>query len=183
MANVEEARKKVFEAKETVAESQKLLSDLTKRYDDLQESLPQLKNKGGIAEQNETTAYDSHVLGKISAKELEKVKTECQTVKNQYAESSKMLESLGRGIKKIESTLQRLNTEAELSKRQYWESIADEIKGSIPKHVFDAVKTLLVAGVQCCMTRQFILDSLFPNIPTEEFQEIRNELCGKYDLD
>lgn len=180
---IAEARQKYLSARATVSDCQKLLSDLTKRYDDLQESLPQLKDRVEVAEKNETTAYDSHVLGKISAKELDKVKSECQTVKNQYRESSKMLESLGRGIKKTETDLQRLNTESDLARRQGWQAVTNEIKGSIPSHIFEAVKTLLVVGVQCCMTRQFILDSLFPNIPSGEFQTIRNELCEKYNID
>ena len=180
--SVTEARQKFEAAKAAVENCTKLLSDLTKRYDGFQESLPQLKDKVQVAEKSETSAYDSLVLGKISAKELEKVKSECQTVKNQYAESSKMLESLGRGIKKTESDLQHLNTESDLTRREYWQSVADEVRKGIPKHIFDVVKTLLVAGVQCCMTRQFILDNLFPNIPTDEFQAIRNELVKKYGI-
>lgn len=180
---IAEAKTKYFEAKAAVDDCTKLLSDLTKRYDDLQESLPQLKDKVEIAEKSETAAYDSHVLEKISVKELEKIKTECQTDKNRYAESSKMLESLGRGIKKTENDLQRLNAEAELSKRQCWESIASEIRSKIPEGVTSDIQHLIVAGTQCSKTKQFILNELLPNLNPSEYQAIRDELIEKYNIE
>lgn len=181
--SVTEEKAKFFEAKKAVENCTKLLSDLTKRNDDFQESLPQLKDRVEVAEKSETAAYDSHVLEKISAKELEKVKTECQTVKNQYAECSKMLESLGRGLKKTENDLQRLNAEAELNKRQCWQAIAEEIKSAIPSEVFESVKQLQVVGSQTGQTRQWILDSLFPNPSSGERQEITSDLCGKHNIE
>ncbi len=181
--SVNEAKSKFEAAKEMVEESQKLLSDLTKRYDDLQESLPQLKNKCGIVEQNETIAYDSHVLGKISAKELEKVKTECQTVKNQYAESSKMLESLGRGIKKIESNLQRLNAEAELAKRQVWEAISKSYESKITDEVREYIAIITTVGSQIGRSRQYVLDCLFRNPTHDDVQEIQKNLREEYSID
>jgi predicted nucleic acid-binding Zn-ribbon protein len=180
--SVTEARQKFEAGKKAVEDCTKLLSDLTKRYDDFQESLPQLKDKIEIAEKSETAAYDSQVLGKISAKELEKFKTECQTVRNQYAESSKMLESLGRGIRKTENDLQRLNAEAELSKSQCWQAIAEEIRLRIPNGVISDIQRLVVASTQCSKTKQFILNELFPNLNPSEYQTRRDELIEKYGI-
>jgi hypothetical protein len=179
---VNEAKAKYETVKKAVSDCQRLISGLTKKQDELLEEMLVLKNSVERSETDETTAFDKFVLGKITQKELDLEKIECRKAKTRYEDSSKMLESLGRGIKKTENDLQRLNAEAELSKRQCWQAVGDEIKSAIPSEVFESIKKLQVIGSQCGQTRSWLLDSLFPNIPSGEFQTIRNELAKKYGI-
>lgn len=180
--SVNEARTKFEAAKKAVSDCQRLISGLTKKQDELLEEMSLLKNSVGRSETDETAAFDKFVLGKITQKELDLEKIECRKAKTRYEDSSKMLEGLSRGIKKTESDLQRLNAAAELTKRQCWESVFNEVKEGIPKNIFGDIKTLFLAGVQCCMTRQFLLDTLFPNLSSGEHQEIYKELTTKYGI-
>ncbi|NUQ57698.1 MAG: hypothetical protein HUT38_04425 [Candidatus Paceibacter sp.] len=180
MSNIETARKKFEVAKKRVEDCQKAIFELQNRYDSLTESIPHLRRAIEALEKRETEAFDNYVLGQITEKELKTVQADCQKIQAKEIEANKMIEALGRGIKKTESDLVKLNTECNTAKRAIWESISNELRESIPVTVFEQISKLVVCGAQCGQTRQWILDSLFPNLPSERFQEIRRELLEQY---
>lgn len=185
MSNVEEARNKFFEAKKAVASCQSSIAELQRKCDTLQESLPGLTRAVEDAEKAKVAALDCFALSsnKQTESALKAARQAHEAAQKKLTETHELIEAVGRALKRQESELVRLNNLCELSNRECWQAIAEEIKNNIPAHIFEAIKTLLVAGVQCCMTRQFILDNLFPNIPSGEFQAIRGELCEKYNID
>ncbi len=183
--SVNEAVSKCRESQKAVVSCQSSIAELQRKSDTLQESLPGLSREIGNAEKAKTAALDNFAMTSNKATEsaLKAARQAHEAAQRAYSESNELVEATARALTKRQAELARLNTEAELSKRQYWESVFNEIQASIPHEVFNEVRMLVVCGSQIGRPRQFILDSLFPNIPTEEFQEIRNELCAKYDLD
>lgn len=183
MSSIEEAKAKYLEVKKDVERCQNLLVELTKRHDSIQEEMPKYKTGIEEAAHREVNSYDDYVLGKIGEKELLKIKSECQAGKVEYAESLKILDSLGRAITRTESDLQRLNAKCDLAKRQTWQSVFDSIKAGIPETVFDSIRKMQVIGSQCSQTRQWILDSLFVNPSSGEHQELCAELARQYQIE
>lgn len=183
--SVNEARGKFEEAKKAVDDCTSSIQTLQAKADQLQDSLPGLSRAVETAEKAKTAALDSFALSSNRQTEqaLKTAKAGYEDTQKKLSETHELIEATHRALKKQESEFVRLNNASDLSKRQCWQAIAEEIRNNIPAHIFEAVKNLLVAGVQCCMTRQFILDSLFPNVPTDEFQRIRSELCEKYNID
>lgn len=178
----EAAKKKYLEAKQAVEDCQKLIAELTKKYDLLQEETTLLAGKVDGLEKDETEAYDNFVIRKITEKEFEKIKNECQALKNKHVENQRMLEALHRGIKRVESDFIKLNNSCDIIKRDFWKAVAESIRREIPVDVIENIQTLFVCGSQCGQTRQFILDSLFPNLSTGEFQGTRSRIMEKFEI-
>lgn len=182
---IEEARKKFFEAKTRIEDCQRAIAGLQNKHDTLEASLPELTQQIENAERVKQTALDSYVLhdDKPSESELRKARTAYEQAVKQQSETNELIESVVRTLKRQESELIKLNNAVDLARRECWQAVADEIKSAIPKHLFGDMKTLFVAGVQCCMTRQFLLDTLFPNLSSGEHQEIFAQLSKKYEIE
>lgn len=183
--SVNEAKGKFEAAKKMVERCTKSIQTLQAKADQLQDSLPNLSRAVEAAEKEKQVALDNFAMtsNKQTESSLRIARTACEQAARQRIETNELIEATSRGIKKTESDLQRLNAEAELTKRKCWESVFNEVKEGIPKNIFGDIKTLFVAGGQCCMTRQFILDSLLPNLNPSEYQAIRDDLTNKYNIE
>lgn len=185
MANVEGAKKKLLAAKESVNDCLKSIQELQAKTDQLQDSLPGLSREVENVGKIKQIALDNFALhsNKESESELKRARAGYESAVKQRAETNELIEACDRGLKKQESEFARLNNASEMAKRQCWQAVADEIKSAIPSEVFESIKKLQVIGSQCGQTRPWLLDRLFPNIPSGEFQTIRSELVEKYGID
>jgi predicted nucleic acid-binding Zn-ribbon protein len=185
MSDIETARKEFEEIKKAVKDFQRTIAGLQNKHATLEASLPELTQQIENAEKMKQAAIDSYALNgdEKSESKLKQARVAYEQAVKQRAEISELVEGVERSLKRQEACLQRQNITLDLVKRQHWQAVFDEIKSAIPSEVFKAVKQLQVVGAQCGQTRQWIVDSLFPNLPTEDYQEIRNEICEKYKLD
>lgn len=181
--SVSEAKLKHEVAKAAVVALQKKQADLIARVDTLRESLPGFQQRIAEARQRRQVALDAFILGEGEKSLFEKANLALEKMEKENGTEREVMEAAERGVKSLESELPKLHTQAEFTHRMFWQAIADEIKTAIPSEVFKNIQKLFVIGSQTGQTRQWILDSLFPNIPPAEFQTIRNELVKKYAID
>lgn len=182
--SVNEARK--FEAAKKAAEvCQESIRQLQRKSDTLQESLPGLSRAVEEAGKAKVSALDAFALNsnKTTEQALKVARQANEAAQKAYSEKNELVEATARALKKMESELPKLHTQADLQKRACWQAIADEIKTAIPSEVFESVRRLQVIGSQTGQTRQWILDQLFPNPSSGEHQEITSELCGKHNIE
>lgn len=184
MLNVEEARKKFFEAKKAVASCQSSIAELQRKCDSLQESLPGLGRAVGDAEKVKTSALDAFALSgnKQAEQALKGARETYDNTRKKLSETQELTEATNRALKKHEQELVRLNNLCELSKRECWESVAGEIRSRIPEGVISDIQRLVVSSMQCSRTKQFVLSELFPNLNPSEYQTRRDELIEKYGI-
>lgn len=185
MANVEEAKTDYLKVKKSLASCHTSIAELQRKCDTLQESLPGLGLEIENSVKAKTAALDAFALNsnKTTEQALKGARQAHEDAQKKLSETNELIEAAHRALKKQEAELIKLNNAVDLARRECWQVFFDEVREGIPKNIFGDIKSLFVAGVQCCKSRQFILDNLFPNIPTEEFQKIRNELCVKFGLD
>lgn len=183
--SVTEAKKNFEVAKAAAENCKRSISELQKKSDILEESLPSLTQQIENAEKAKTAALDNFALhsNKESESELRRARAGYELARKIHNETNELVEATNRALKRQESEFVRLNNASEMAKRECWQAVADEIKTAIPSEVFESIKELQVIGSQTGKTRQWLLDSLFPNIPTDEFQTIRNELCEKHKIE
>lgn len=182
---VAEARGKYEMAKKAAEGCQESIRQLQMKVDDFEGSLPGLNREIEPAERGKVSALDAFALNsnKQTESALKATRGAHEAALKAYSEGKELAEATNRALTKQQAELTRFNNAAELAKRACWQAIADEIKTAIPSEVFESVRRLQVIGSQTGQTRQWILDSLFPNIPPEDFQTIRNELVKKYGMD
>lgn len=182
--SIEAARKKFEAVKKEVEDCQRAIVELQNRYDSLTESIPHLRREVEALEKRETEAFDNYVLGQITEKELKTVQADCQKIQAKEIEASKMIEALGRGIKKTESDLVKLNTECNTAKRAIWVAIADDLRSKIPIEMIEAIRQFaLVSFTQIGGSYDFCLKSIFPQPGHEEGIEILQGFREKYQID
>lgn len=156
--------------------------ELTKRFDDTQESLPILQRNIEEKRAERQRMLDGYVLGEIEQSLFKKADEALLKAENDYKTAQEICEALQRQIKIIETNLPRKHSEVDLLKRQIWEAIAEEIKASIPQEISTLVGQLIICGTQTGKTRAWILDQLFPSLPSEKFQEIYKEIVTEYEI-
>ncbi len=181
--SVNEARGKFEEAKAGVESLQTRQVEITRKLDDLRENLPLFQRRIADARTERAKIFDAMILNEASRDDLKRCDKTLEQAEREYSESQEIYDALVRGVKNCETELPKLHTQADLKKRACWQAVGDEIKSAIPSEVFESIKKLQVVGSQCGQTRSWLLDSLFPNIPSGEFQTIRNELVEKYKIE
>lgn len=183
--SVNESKAKFEAARKAVSDCQSSIQTLQAKTDQLQDSLPNLSRVVEAAEKGKQVALDSYALhgDKQSESELRKARTAAEQAVKQRAEINELVEATARALKKQEQEFVRLNNLCELTKRECWQVIANEIKSAIPSEVFEFIKELQVIGSHCGQTRQWILDSLFQNPSSGEHQEIFGQLSKEQGID
>lgn len=172
-------------ARKAVEDCQRAIAGLQTKRDTLGESLPGLSRAVEDAEKAKTAALDNFAMtsNKTTESALKAARQTHETAQRAYAEGNELAEATNRALTKQQAELTRLNNACELVKRQYWQAVFDEIKSAIPSEVFKNIQKLFVISNQTGQTRQFLLDTLFPNLSSGEHQEITSELCEKYNIE
>ena len=181
---IAEAKSKFEAAKKVVEDCTKSIQTLQAKVDQLQDSLPGLTRAVEDVEKAKTAALDAFALNSNKQAEaaLKAARQAHENAQKKLSETHELTEATNRALTKQQAELIRLNNACELAKRECWQAVGDEIKSAIPSEVFESIKKLQVIGSQCGQTRSWLLDSLFPNIPSGEFQTIRSELVEKYGI-
>ncbi len=182
--NVETTLQKYRLTKENVEVCQKSIIELQKKCDALQESLPELSRAIENTGRAKTTALDAFALNsdEKNADRLKRARVACEDAIRQRGETQEILEASERGLKVRQTELIRLNEAMSLARRQVWESIADEIQKSISPETIEAIQKLIICRTQTGGTRQYVLNTLLPQLNPGEYQEIRDGLMEQYDI-
>lgn len=182
--NVTEAIKVYRTAQANVENCQSKIIELQKKYDSLQESLPELSRTIENTERAKTSALDAFALNsdEKNGDRLKRARVACEDAIRQRGETQELLEASERGLKVRQAELIRLNEAMSLARRQVWESIADEIQKSISPETIEAIQKLIICRTQTGGTRQYVLNTLLPQLNPGEYQEIRDGLMEQYDI-
>ena len=184
MANVEEARKKFFEAKKAVEDCQRAIVGLQNKHDTLEASLPEITQQIETAERLKRTSLDSYALhgDKQSESELRKARTAHEQAVRQQSETNELVEATNRALKKIESEFVTLQAKKDSLRHQVWNSLFEQKSAEIPASVRATVNELVTIGLQCSMGMNFILPKIFPLPTNSEIQKIYKELTTKFGI-
>ena len=185
MTKVDELKAKFEASKKAVSDCQTSIAELQRKSDTLQESLPGLSREIENAEKAKTVALDAFALSSNKQTEaaLKAARQAHEDAQKTLSESHELVEAINRTLTKQQMDLTRLNNIYDLAKRECWQSVFDEIRETIPGGVVDTARYLFVCGAQTGQTRQWILDSLFQNPSSEEFQEVRKQITKKYGIE
>mgnify|MGYP001581424661 CR=1 FL=1 len=183
--SVTEAKQKFLAAKKAVSDCQSSIQTLQAKVDQLQDSLPGLSRAVEDVEKAKTAALDAFALNSNKQAEaaLKAARQAHEDAQKKLSETHELIEAVGRTLKRQEGEFTRLNNLCELSKRECWESIADEIRSRIPEGVISDIQRLVVSSMQCSRTKQFVLSELFPNLNPSEYQTRRDEMLEKYNIE
>lgn len=164
-------------AEQAFIDCQARIVTMTAKADSLQQESPVKSRQSEDARILKEKALDAFIVEQITQAELDKAREAFEQARKEFTDNQEMIEATYRAAKRAKNEIPKLGQALEAARIKVWQFISNDLKEKVCAAVGDKIVRACVAGAQCGGAN---LQSLFAMPPTEEINQIREDIEREY---